>query len=258
MTNSEFVAKLKDCATNYKTLYVMGCFGAPMTKANKERWIKNYAYNQQDERKKMIESASADTFGFDCVCLVKGILWGWCGNKNAVYGGAKYCSNNVPDLGTEEMIKACTSVSTNFSQIEVGELLWMTGHCGVYIGDGLAVECTPKWENKVQITAVLNIGKKSGYNGRTWTKHGKLPYISYVADKKTDVTVTLNLLEKGSKGEQVKTLQRLLTQMAYKVGGVDGDFGDQTQAAVKEFQRSKAITIDGRVGQQTWNKLLKG
>ena len=35
MTNKEFVAKLKDIATNYKTLYVMGCFGAPMTAANK-------------------------------------------------------------------------------------------------------------------------------------------------------------------------------------------------------------------------------
>lgn len=34
MTNKDLVAKLKDIATNYKTLYVMGCFGAPMTAAN--------------------------------------------------------------------------------------------------------------------------------------------------------------------------------------------------------------------------------
>jgi len=31
----------------------------------------------------------------------------------------------------------------------------------------------------VQITAVKNMGTKSGYNARTWTKHGKLPYIEY-------------------------------------------------------------------------------
>ena len=257
MTNSEFVQKLKDCATNYKSLYVMGSIGSPMNKTNKERYINGYKYNQQADRKKMIESASADTFGFDCICLVKSILWGWCGNKNAVYGGAKYKSNGVPDIGTEEMLNVCKDVSTNFSKIEVGEYLWMTGHCGVYIGNGLAVECTPKWENKVQITAVLNIGKKAGYNGRTWTKHGKMPYITYTPVK-TDVEVTLNLLELGSKGEQVKTLQRLLTQMAFKCGGVDGDFGEMTKEAVKEFQRTKGINIDGRVGQQTWNRLLKG
>lgn len=31
MKATELVAKLKDIAKNYKTLYVMGCFGAPMT-----------------------------------------------------------------------------------------------------------------------------------------------------------------------------------------------------------------------------------
>ena len=34
-------------------------------------------------------------------------------------------------------------------------------------------------ENKVQITAVGNIGSKAGYNTRRWTKHGKLPYVDY-------------------------------------------------------------------------------
>lgn len=47
----------------------------------------------------MINAASADTFGFDCVCLIKGVLWGWHGDKNAVYGGATYTSNGVPDIG---------------------------------------------------------------------------------------------------------------------------------------------------------------
>ena len=72
-------------------------------------------------------------------------------------------------------------------KIEVGEYLWMNGHCGVYIGNGLAVECTPKWDNKVQITAVGNIGSKSGYNTRTWTKHGKLPYITYEKAEQEEV-----------------------------------------------------------------------
>ena len=59
--------------------------------------------------------------------------------------------------------------------MEVGEVVWTTGHIGIYIGDGLAVECTPKWKNCVQITAVANIGSKSGYNARTWKKHGHMP-----------------------------------------------------------------------------------
>lgn len=179
MTNTEFVKKLKDVAQNYKTLYVMGCFGAPMNATNKARYTKNHSYNKQASRTAMINAASADTFGFDCVCLLKGILWGWNGDKNKTYGGAGYAVNGVPDIGADSMIKVCSGVSTDFSNIVPGEAVWMEGHIGAYIGDGLAVECTPAWANKVQITAVGNIGKKSGYNTRTWTKHGKLPYVKY-------------------------------------------------------------------------------
>ena len=182
MKSTEFIAKLKEIATKYKTLYVMGCFGAPMTATNKKRYTNNHTYNKQAARTKMINAASADTFGFDCVCLIKGVLWGWCGNAAKTYGGAGYAINGVPDIGADTMITKCSGVSTDFANIVPGEAVWMPGHIGVYIGDGLAVECTPKWDNKVQITAVANIGKKAGYNSRKWTKHGKLPYVEYVVE----------------------------------------------------------------------------
>ena len=180
MTNKELARKLIDIAKNYKTLYIMGCFGAPITAANKKRYSTNYDYNKQASRTAMINAATADTFGFDCVCLIKGVLWGWNGDKSKTYGGAKYASNGVPDIGADSMIKVCKDISTDFSRIEVGEAVWMEGHIGVYVGDGLAVECTPKWENKVQITACNR--SVSGYNRRNWTKHGKLPYVTYEAE----------------------------------------------------------------------------
>ena len=191
MTNKELAAKLIDVAKNYKTLYIMGCFGAPMTASNKKRYTQNHSYNRQPERTAMINAASADTFGFDCVCLIKGLLWGWNGNKNAVYGGATYTSSGVPDIGADQMIKVCKNVTTDFSKIEVGEAVWLEGHIGVYVGDGLAVECTPRWANKVQITACNR--NVSGYNRRNWTKHGKLPYVEYVADATTPPVETTEI-----------------------------------------------------------------
>ena len=175
MTSQQYVDKLRDIAQNYKTLYVMGCFGAPLNAYNKARYTKNNPYNMKEARKAKINAATDDTFGFDCVCLVKGVLWGWNGDKSKNYGGAEYASNTVGDIGTEQIIAECSGVSKDFSNIEPGELLHTNGHVGVYIGDGLGVECTPAWKDKVQITAVGNIGRKSGYNTRTWTDHGKLP-----------------------------------------------------------------------------------
>ena len=179
-TGKELAAAALDVAKNYKTLYVMGCFGAPLTGANVERYCNNHSYNQQANRTAMIKARANQNppyFGFDCVCLIKGLLWGWNGNAEKTYGGASYACNGVPDISADQMIKVCKDVSTDFSKIEVGEAVWMEGHVGIYVGDGLAVECTPKWNNCVQITACNTA--KPPYHRRNWTKHGKLPYVEY-------------------------------------------------------------------------------
>ena len=178
-TNLELVERLVDIATNYKTLYVMGGWGGPLTESNKTRYINAYSYNQSASRKAMINAASSDTFAFDCVCLIKAVLWGWDGNLSDKNGGAVYATNGVPDINADTIITKCSEISTDFSNIEIGELVWMSGHVGIYIGDGLAVECTPKWGNCVQITACNQTVE--GYNRRDWTKHGKLPYVEYVS-----------------------------------------------------------------------------
>lgn len=59
----------------------------------------------------------------------------------------------------------------------------------------------------------------------------------------------MNVLRLGSKGEDVKTLQRLL-----KID-VDGIFGPQTEKAVKDFQWGHGLEMDGIVGEKTWRAL---
>lgn len=174
MTVSEFIDKLK-YAASIKTLYIKGCFGAPMTSANKKRYTNNLVYNKL--RSNMINSCSSDTFGFDCVCLIKGILWGWTGDRTKNYGGATYCSNGVPDVGADGILKYCKDVSTNFANIQPGEIVWMSGHVGVYIGEGKVIECSPKWTNNVQYSNLGNLGYKTG-NYRIWKKHGVLPWVT--------------------------------------------------------------------------------
>ena len=77
------------------------------------------------------------------------------------------------------MIKQCVDVSEDFSAVEPGELVWLPGHCGIYIGDGLAAESTFEPESGVQLQCVLPMGVKTGMPATGWVKHGKLPWISY-------------------------------------------------------------------------------
>ncbi len=74
-----------------------------------------------------------------------------------------------------------------------------------------------------------------------------------------EVNITLNVLRKGSKGQQVKALQRMLYAMGYSLGTknpIDGDFGSKTDAAVRAYQRDNSLTVDGIVGAKTWTSLL--
>lgn len=72
------------------------------------------------------------------------------------------------------------------------------------------------------------------------------------------VNVELKVLRKGSKGEQVKALQRMLYAMGYDLGAsrVDGSFGSKTDAAVRAYQKRYGLSVDGIVGPATWSKLL--
>ena len=69
----------------------------------------------------------------------------------------------------------------------------------------------------------------------------------------------LSVLRKGSKGEQVKTVQRILYCMYGCPSDlkIDGVFGPILEKYVKKFQDDNGLTKDGAVGQNTWTKLLK-
>lgn len=179
MKCKKFISMLK-VALNEKTVYANGMFGQPITDDilnQKARQLKTW-YIDKGNLAKLKNYVGKGYFGFDCVCLIKGILWGWNANLNDVNGGAKYQSNGVPDSGLETILKECSDVSSDFTNICEGAYVFMKGHCGIYIGNGEVIECTPKWDNNVQISKLGNLGY-TGNKVRRWEKWGKLPYIDY-------------------------------------------------------------------------------
>ncbi|MBQ8579353.1 MAG: peptidoglycan-binding protein [Oscillospiraceae bacterium] len=283
-TSADLVAVAK-LAAKCKTIYVKGCWGAPMTEQNKIRWLNAYSYNRRWDRKAKIQAATNDTFGFDCVCFIKGLLWGWNADAKRMYGGAGYAVNDVPDIAEDAMIAACKDVYTDFFTIQPGEVVYMPGHIGIYIGDGLVIEASPAWADGVQTTALLNIGKKTGYKGRTWVKHGKLPYIDYPApEEKPAFTVKqwqqaaiadgfafpkygpdgtwgaecASVATKAVCKRRVFYTYPNLTRLVQKAVGVtvDGKFGAKTKAAVISYQQRHGLTPDGEVGINTYKMMM--
>lgn len=71
----------------------------------------------------------------------------------------------------------------------------------------------------------------------------------------SNTTDTYPTLRRGSTGEDVKKLQNTLLQLGYALGAIDGQFGPATESAVKLFQGTQKLTIDGIVGKNTWMAL---
>lgn len=130
------------------------------------------------------------------------------------------------------------------------------GHIGIYVGDGKTLEAKGTKDGVVLSSLSL---KKWTYWGL-----GKGIEFEFVPgkDPEPDPSPTpapepskkYPTVRKGSKGETVKTLQKLLNQNGNKLT-VDGIFGVKTEAAVKAYQKKKGLVVDGIVGPKTWGAL---
>lgn len=83
-----------------------------------------------------------------------------------------------------------------------------------------------------------------------------------VPDTTPKCTLTLRVLERGMKGNDVKTVQMLLLSYGFKMTNngktytADSSFGPATQNAVKNYQKSRGLTVTGKCDQATWSSLL--
>ena len=75
----------------------------------------------------------------------------------------------------------------------------------------------------------------------------------------TSSTNDLPTLRKGSKGEPVRALQALLILRGQKLAtyGTDGDFGSETEIALRAYQKLKALAVDGICGSDDWKTLIE-
>jgi hypothetical protein len=243
MKDTELIAHLQTIATQYKTVYMWGVFGAPVTENLIVQKTKQYQSWYTSSRQQLFRSMiGKNYFAFDCVNVIKAILWGWSGRADKNYGGAVYAANGVPDISADGMIDKCKDVSTNFSNIIPGEAVWLPGHIGVYIGNGKVIECTPVWANGVQITALGNVGTIAGLHSRKWAKHGKMPYVEYTTKEATKVEYGVLIFTDDDYAQAKRLIQKFNNECAIfvRIEKPDG-----TREAPKIVDSVKTLFVAG-------------
>ena len=210
----------------------------------------------------------------DCIGAAKGYAWtnGGQGVIEAIGTDksitSKYGSNGCPDKGANGMFAWAKTKGAAWGTIETlpeipGLAVTHSGHVGYYVGGGKVIEF--KGFNYGCVESDLKKGK--------WTHWYELPFIHYgeatqpdtpnTPETPTKITLGARLLKCGSKGDDVTELQRILVGLGYDLGtygpdgnGVDGDYGAATEKAVRKFQSTQQIMIDGVYGNTTHAALM--
>ena len=207
-----------------KWVYWYGTYGKKCSKSLYESKKRQYPSHYTADRTSgyMREIAEGRTCA-DCVGMIKGFFW----KNGKVDAEPKYATNNCPDVSANGMIKLCKETG-KIATIpdEPGLVVWKDGHIGVYIGNGYTIEMRGFAYDCV----------KRKVTAGPWTKWGRLPSSMISYDSSTSEPE--KVLKIGSVGDAVTELQEDLLSLGYPLPkyGADGDFGSETEKAVKRFQ----------------------
>lgn len=176
-----FASLLKRVISEYRTVYYFGGNGEQSSSSLFNSLKKRFpGFYTSSRRSKLSPTFDKGYWAFDCSGFLRAVLWGWCGDTSKKNGGSCLGKGSVvPHDTSGVMISKCPGGgSKNFSNIQVGECVWMQDHIGAYVGNNQCAESTPGWDNCAQLTTLKNV-TSSGQKLRSWTKHGKLPYVDY-------------------------------------------------------------------------------
>ncbi|MCD7768847.1 MAG: hypothetical protein LUH36_01820 [Oscillospiraceae bacterium] len=144
--------------------YVWGTFGNVLTEEEYASKLAQYPDNVEQYSDFILEHWLGRRTA-DCVGLIKS--YGW---YDPDTGSIEYGANGMADVDTEGMYEAATVRGSIDTIPETpGVIVYMSGHVGVYIGDGYVIE---------------SIGTEGGVvrtrlKGRGWTDWFQCPYIAY-------------------------------------------------------------------------------
>ena len=161
------------------------------------------------------------------------------------------------DMTANGLMAKCTPISKSklqkgdfvFRKYTYGSNKGKAYHIGYVVDDLYVIEAYGR--DKGVIKRKLNTGGSNYWNafGRLGN-YIEVPKASTAAKKYT----FKRLLKKTSpimKGTDVKNLQMLLKAAGMSPGTIDGEFGKNTQKAVKLFQKANALKTDGIAGRNT-------
>lgn len=253
MPAEQFVAELK-AALARKDGYIMGATGQdPKKWATTSWWYTQYKDNATQYNKALYWRAHAARV-WDCNGMAEGLYKDFSGvdiNTKARYNYANWCGTKGTGMIPAEYRVPGAAVFWGAKASTISHVAYLVEPVDPSkpTGDWYLIEARGVTYGVVK-TKLLS--RKPQYWG-LMTK-----YFSYgETPEPQDYKLGDRLLRKGDSGSDVKELQGYLIQLGFDVGkyGTDGEFGKDTEKALKAFQKSVSIEVDGVFGNESFAKL---
>lgn len=249
MPIAQFVAQLY-AAYKRKDGYIMGATGQ-----NPKKWSVNSwwftQYSGKQKEKALYWRNHADRV-WDCNGLAEGIYKDFSGvniDTKARYNYAQWCDPKGKGMIPAKYRRPGAAVfwGTSAANIHHVAYLYKPVNASKPSGDWYIIEA-----RGVMFGVVLTKLNARKPNFWGWmTKY--FDYAETVINTDDSPAVGSRVLKHGSEGADVKQMQANLIRLGYDCGkwGADGDFGDATEMALKQFQTDHGLNADGEFGEKT-------
>ena len=222
----------------------------------KSSWKENGWYYTQysgSQRTQALKWRKKCTRVWDCAGMAEGIYEiysGTCVNTKARHIYANWCSVKGSGMipAKKRVPGAAVFWSNNgSSSIHHVGYLWKPVQDGHPEGDWYIIEARGVMYGVVKAKLLSRKPNYWGYMDKYYdysdsATGGDVPEVIETP------TLGSRVLKNGSEGDDVKQMQAGLIRLGYDLGrwGADGDFGDQTEMAVKQFQKNHGLEASGR------------
>jgi len=158
----------------------------------------------------------------------------------------------TPSSGTTTLKNGSSGAEVKKLQQRLKELGYLKGSADGDFGD--ATEAAVK---AFQAQHGLAVDGKAGPNtlSKIYSSTAKKAPTTTATNTPRPTNTPFTSYKNGDTGSEIRKIQSRLKELGYLKGSVDGDFGDGTEDAVRAFQRQNGLTVDGKVGSNTLDKL---
>lgn len=255
MPISLFVTKLTEAEKRHDG-YIMGATGQdPKTWKTTSWWFTQYSGEQKKKALYWREHAAKV---WDCNGLAEGLYKEYSGidiNSKARYNYAQWCE--VKGTGSIPKKKRVPGAAVFIHSTSAGYIT----HVGYLEKPVTANDPTGDWY-VIEARGVMYGVVRTKLSQRGWNRWGYMTkYFDYSNQNGVITPPRLvlgdRLLKHGCEGADVAELQTILIDIGLSCGswGADGDFGDATEMAVRDFQRKNGLQVDGQFGKKSLAKL---